>query len=160
MELRSNARWRSGSRVISTHCYGITDVSALGGVYTLDVSYYNRVRDVSALDNVHKICIQISDVRALGEVHNLDMKHCYGITDVSTLGGDISYCHRIRNVSALGNVVTLNMRGYYRIYDVSALSNVRTLNISCRGIIDVSVLDDVHSLIDVDYDSDDDCSNY
>ena len=49
----------------------ITDVSALGGVQTLDL---------------HK-CSGITDVSALGGVQTLDLHKCYGITDVSALGG-------------------------------------------------------------------------
>ena len=49
----------------------IRDVSALGGVHTLDLSE----------------CTGISDVSALGGVHTLDLLECTGISDVSALGG-------------------------------------------------------------------------
>ena len=49
----------------------ITDVSALGGVHTLDLSE----------------CSNITDVSALGGVHTLDLSECSNITDVSALGG-------------------------------------------------------------------------
>jgi hypothetical protein len=46
---------------------GISDVSALGGVHTLDLRY----------------CRGISDVSALGGVHTLNLSNCQGISDVS-----------------------------------------------------------------------------
>ena len=46
------------------------DVSALGGVYTLNLSMSENVSDVSTLGGVHALylsrCDIVSDVRALG----------------------------------------------------------------------------------------------
>ena len=47
-----------------------TDVSALGGVHTLDLSN----------------CKNVSDVSALGGVHTLDLRLCVNVSDVSALG--------------------------------------------------------------------------
>jgi len=47
------------------------DVSALGGVHTLDLSD----------------CRGVVDVSALGGVHTLDLSDCHGVVDVSALGG-------------------------------------------------------------------------
>ena len=47
--------------------WDIRDVSALGGVHTLNLSG----------------CTGISDVSALGGVHNLNLRGCTGISDVS-----------------------------------------------------------------------------
>ena len=52
-------------------CFKITDVSALGGVHTLNLSG----------------CSNITDVSALGGVHFLNLSHCSNIMDVSALGG-------------------------------------------------------------------------
>jgi len=72
-------------------CYGITDVSALGGVHTLDLSNCHGITDVSDLCEVHTLilryCYGITDVRALGGVHTLDLSGCRGITDVRALSG-------------------------------------------------------------------------
>ena len=60
----------------------IRDVSALGGVHTLDLF----------------ACTGISDVSALGGVHTLNLRWCTGISDVSALGGvhtlDLSRWHQ------------------------------------------------------------------
>ena len=71
-------------------CRKITDVSALGNVHTLNLSYCNSITDVSALGNVHTLilssCNFITDVSALGNIHTLDLSSCNSITDVSALG--------------------------------------------------------------------------
>jgi len=36
-------------------CSGITDVSALGGVHTLDLSFCHNITDVSALGGVYTL---------------------------------------------------------------------------------------------------------
>eukprot|EP01137_Pigoraptor_chileana_P035214 Opistho-2@28915 len=47
------------------------DVSVLGGVHTLDLSY----------------CDGVTHVSALGGVHSLNLRGCNGVRDVSALGG-------------------------------------------------------------------------
>ena len=66
-----------------SECTSITDVSALGNVHTLDLSYTN-ITDVSELGNVHKLNLSytnITDVSALGNLHTLDLSYT-NITDV------------------------------------------------------------------------------
>ena len=110
-------------------CAGITDVSALGKVHTLNLYRCINITDVSALGSVHTLylegCINITDVSALGSVYDLNLQGCIGITDVSMLG----------------SVHTLNLRRCTSITDVSALTNVHTLNIrGCTGITNTSML--------------------
>ena len=67
----------------------MTDVSALGNVHTLNLSYCAGITDVSALGSVHTLnlmaCRGIIDVSALGSVHTLNLRACTGITDVSAM---------------------------------------------------------------------------
>jgi hypothetical protein len=128
-------------------CSDITDVSALGGVHTLDLSDCRNIYDVSALWGVHTLnlhgCRNITDVSALGGVRDLNLCACWEITDVSALGGvhtlDLSYCPDITDVSALGGVHTLNLSYCTDITDVSALSGVHTLDLWGCDNIDVSL---------------------
>jgi hypothetical protein len=64
-------------------CQGIRDVSALGGVHTLDLSGCPGITDVSAVGGVHTLdlseCEDIHDVSALGGVHTLHLSGCPGI---------------------------------------------------------------------------------
>ena len=41
--------------LICSDCNGVTDVSALGGVHTLSLSWCKGVTDVSALGGVHTL---------------------------------------------------------------------------------------------------------
>ena len=122
---------------------GVTDVSALGGVHTLDLAGCRGVTDVSALGGVHTLnlayCKGVTDVSALGGVHTLNLSNCYNVTDVSALGGvhtlNLSDCSGVTDVSALGGVHTLNLMYCYGVTDVSALGGVHTLNLSgCDGV--------------------------
>ena len=67
----------------------ISDVSALGNVYDLELHYCYNITDVSALGTVYNLslrgCKNISDVSALGKVHTLKIVDCDKITDVSAL---------------------------------------------------------------------------
>jgi hypothetical protein len=114
---------------------GVTNVSALGGVHTLDLSGCLGVTDVSALGGVHTLdlsdCVGVTDVSALGGVHTLDLSGCTGVTDVSALGGvhtlDLSCCKGVTDVSALGGVHTLNLYKCTGVTDVSMLTNVKII---------------------------------
>ena len=120
-----------------SECSSITDVSALGGVHTLDLYMCSNITDVSALGGVHTLdlseCGMITDVSALGGVHTLDLSSCGKITGVSALGGvhtlNLSCC-LITDVSALGEVTNLSLSGCKNITDVSG----------CKNITDVSAL--------------------
>jgi hypothetical protein len=91
------------------------DMSALGGVHTLDLEGGVRITDVSNL----------------GGVHTLTLKNCNRITNVSGFGGihtmSLYKCPGIRNVSALGNVHTLTLTFCREITDVNALGGVMEL---------------------------------
>ena len=96
-------------------CSGITDVSTLGIVRTLDLSGCRNITDVNALDNVHTLnlsdCTGIADINALGNVHTLNLYNCSSITDVSALGNvhDLKLwgCTGITDANALGNVTII-----------------------------------------------------
>ena len=68
----------------------IKDVSSLGNVHTLDLSFCTKIKDVSSLGNVHTLnlsfCTKIKNVSALGNVHTLNLSFCKDIKDVSALG--------------------------------------------------------------------------
>jgi hypothetical protein len=51
----------------------VTDVSALGNAYTLDLRY----------------CYRVTDVNELGNVHTLNLSHCDEVTDVSELHSEM-----------------------------------------------------------------------
>ena len=75
-EFRTDVHSRLENPSIQLHldlsgCNNITDVSALGGVHTLNLSG----------------CSNLTDVSALGGVHTLDLSECSNITDVSALDG-------------------------------------------------------------------------
>ena len=132
---------------------GITDVSALGKVHTLNLSHCQGITDVSALGKVHNLnlshCKGITDVSVLRKVHTLNLYKCKGITDVSALGGvhtlNLSHCQGITDVSALSKVHTLDLSNCQGITDVSALVGVHHLDLyNCEGIRDVSSLYGVH----------------
>lgn len=66
-------------------CGNIIDVSMLGELHTLDLSF-NKVTDVSMLSGLHTLnlcgCDNITDVSMLGKLHTLDLTGCNKITDV------------------------------------------------------------------------------
>jgi len=98
-------------------CRNVVDVSALGGVHTLNLSGCN-ISDVRALGGVNTLtlcgCDNVVDVSALGRVHNLSLGDC-NVTDVN----------------ALGSVHTLNLSGCRNVVDVSALGGVHSLVLVC-----------------------------
>ena len=62
---------------------------------SLDLRRYSDITDVSALGGVHTLnlsrCDSITDVSALGGVHTLDLSGCTNITDVSALKDEPDY---------------------------------------------------------------------
>ena len=66
----------------------ITDVSSLGNVHTLDLSYCTGITDVSSLRNVHTLylsdCEKISDMGSLGNVNKVYVPYSY-YTDVADM---------------------------------------------------------------------------
>lgn len=115
--LRVLRQSRSSEQTASymTPADGITDVKALMGVHTLDLSRCPGITDVGCLGGVHTLylswCPGVTDVTALGGVHTLDLSGCYGITDVGALGSvhtlDLSCCGGITEVGALGRMRSL-----------------------------------------------------
>lgn len=93
--------------------YEITDVSAMGGVRTLDLSFCCRITDVSMLGYVQTLnlkgCTGVTDFNALGYVHSIGFSFCDGITGVSPLlklyALDLSFCQNLTHFSALVNVI-------------------------------------------------------
>ena len=87
----------------------IKDVSALGGVKILNLSYCTKITDVSMLGNVEVLilayCTSITDVSMLGNVLTLSLRGCSSITDVSMLGNvrmlALHGCPNIKDFSAV-----------------------------------------------------------
>ena len=67
----------------------MNDVSALGGVHTLNLSFCKGIEDVSALGNVHTLilnwCMNVTDVSTLGGVHTLDIRNIPVIESIREL---------------------------------------------------------------------------
>ena len=86
-----------------------------GRQLALCLSFCSNITDVSALGGVHTFNVSGGSVSALGGVHTLNLSGCSSITDVSALGGmhtlDLSDCSKITDVSALGGVHTLDLSG-------------------------------------------------
>ncbi len=80
------------------------DISALGGVARLDLSY-SSIKDVSSLRHVHTLnlqgCSEVVDVSMLGEVYDLN----------------ISECPRILSINGLGKVKKLSVKGLTSLQD-------------------------------------------
>ena len=135
------------------HCCPITDVSALGYVDNLDLSWCYNLTDVSALGNVKNLnlsgCPNLTDVSALGNVIDLNLNSCDNITDVSALGKvrklNLSSCDNITDVSALINVENLNLSACKNITDIPCF-NAKILDLSCCEITDFSKLINVKEL--------------
>jgi hypothetical protein len=97
------------------NCQGISDVSVLGGVHTLNWMNCRGISDVSALGGVHTLnwmnCRGISDVSALGGVHTLNWMNCRGIRDVSALRGCV--IHWIWVIVICFGFLVLNLTSEY-----------------------------------------------
>ncbi len=120
-----------------TRCSNIMDVSPLDRLHTLH-HQTGKIKDgdVSALGHLHTLDLSyanITDVSALGQVHTLDLSSS-GVVDVSALGRvhtlNISDTE-VKAINALGRVHTLGLR-HTKVEDISALERVHTLDL--RGI--------------------------
>jgi hypothetical protein len=108
---------------------GITDVSDLRYVHTLNLTGCRNVTDVSSLIGVYDLnltyCLGVADVSYLRNVHTLDLSFCYGVTDVSDLGSMNTLilvgCYKVTDVSKLGRVHTLDLTGCFKVTDFSML---------------------------------------
>ena len=119
-----------------THCYNITDVSALADSQTVKLSF----------------CSLVADVSTLGRLRDLCLLQCYRVTDVSMLGGlrrlNLSGCTGVTDVSALGGLYSLSLYGCTGVTDVSMLGAVHILDLSkCTGLTDISAVAHIAGLI-------------
>ena len=66
----------------------------LGNLHTLNISFCNKITDVSMLGNLHTLdisqCDKITDVSMLSKLHTLYMYGC-NITDITILRNVIIY---------------------------------------------------------------------
>lgn len=150
----------SAGYIDESHAMSLAD--AWGSVRSLDLSY-TAVTDVSALGGVHTLDMSNASVAAAypsGIPDDLMQFAAHGISgvpavvfaarpiDVSPLAGvhtlNLAY-NNLSGVSALGNVHTLNLSGT-TVTDVAALGNVHALNLSRTVVHDVSALGNVHEL--------------
>merc|ERR1711990_984282 len=135
-----------------------------GCVHTLNLSYGDRLTDVSALaecSELHTLdlsrCSKLRDVSALagcGSLHTLDLSNCKQLGDVSALTGcrslhtlNFSYCYKLKDVSAptgCRSLRTLDLSYGIKLTDVSGLAgcgSLHTLDLSdCYKLRDVSAL--------------------
>ena len=133
----------------------LQDVSQLGSIKSLCVSYCAELRDVSALRHVHKLTLDVSNVRdfsMLGTVHTLVLDCCPFLYDVSPLWSvhslTLANCSNVRDVSPLCKVHKLSLIDCCGISDFLALSGAHSLTIfACDNITDVSTLGGVNSLV-------------
>ena len=132
-------------------CKNITDVSMLGNVYDLDLSYTN-VSDVSMLGNVYALNLthtRVIDVSKLGRVHKLNLSNTK-VEDVSMLGDvydlNLTDCNSVGVLDSLVRVHKLNLSGVC-IHTVGMFCNVHNLTLSkCNRITDLHTLKSVHTL--------------
>jgi hypothetical protein len=115
-------------------CEGVTDVSSLGNVHKLTLSYCVNIRDVSALGNVHTLDLtyyqKVTDISALVDVHSLTIQAFQG-TDLSGLRNvvilDISESPNVSDISCLKNVQSLNISKCPEIHDFTGLHRLKEL---------------------------------
>jgi hypothetical protein len=112
-----------GLRYLNLRGLLLDDVSFLGKIYCLNLSYCPLLKDVSALSEVKVLflssCSSLEDVSALGKVTKLDISSCPKVKDVSVLGKvsdlNLSHCDSIEDISALSNVLILNVAHCYSL---------------------------------------------
>ena len=136
----------------------LKDVSNLGYVRELDLTFCSKVRDVRSLGKVYKLSIggtygnrvTYEGIEALSNVYELYLGSCT-VTDVSPLANihtlTLDRCDNITEVSPLSNIHTLTLDNCRNITDVSPLANIHTLTLqNCDNITDVSPLANIHTL--------------
>jgi hypothetical protein len=157
--------FRKLPRLYTNHSVLVNDVSMLGNISDLTLTYCTTLTDVSALRNVRNLnlhgCNRITDVSTLGNIHKLTLSSCNSITDISCLGKRNHYVDlrfeleqnehgdavlhpsfsQISKVSSLENVHTVILAGCKDVVDVSMLGNVYHLDLSfCENLEDISKL--------------------
>ena len=114
----------------------ITDISMLGNISILDLSYCDNITDISMLGNGH--ALYLSNCKNIVKWCNKE-KWDYHIVD-------LSYTN-ITDTSMLENIHILNLSNCKNIIDVSILKNVNDLDLSSTNIENVVMLKNVNSLI-------------
>jgi hypothetical protein len=113
---------------------GISDASPFQFVKRLNLSQ-TQVQDVSKLGSLEYLnlsyCSQVKDVSALGSIPTLILSECPGVTDVSQLGRgnrelDLSHCEGLIDVSSLWNVRKLNLSFCFKLPSISCLIEEKT----------------------------------
>ena len=128
-----------------SYSYDLTNVSVLKNLHTLKLNRCSLIKDVSMLGNVKHLDLSytnVEDVSMLGNIDTLILYHTK-VKDVSKLLNvkylDISYCD-IEDVSSLYKTKCIKMSAI-NTKDVSMLTQVEYLNISwCIFVKDVSNL--------------------
>ena len=121
------------------------DVSALGTVHHLTLSWCANIGDVSALRHVHTLrlekCNNMTGLSNLGQNYNLRLYDYTNVGDVSSWGGirilQLLRCEGIQGLSALKNVSTLSIESS-TFTEPSALSDfydLRTLTLTCENMM-------------------------
>lgn len=144
---------------------GISNVSALGIVHSLNLTDCVFVTNVSALGNVCHLnlsgCIFVTDVSGLVNCESLNLTGCTGIRDVSTLGKirylNLTDCTGIRDIANLGKVQDLVLKGCTGVKDVCGLRNVGSLSKALDLEYDTDCFDHCYDSI---YPSTFDCSGF
>ena len=132
-------------------CKNITDVSMLGNVYDLDLSYTN-VFDVSMLGRVHKLDLsntKVKDVSMLGNVYDLNLYGCVIAEGLDMLINvhklNLSYMN-IDKIGMFKNIHDLNLTGHTYFEDLHTLKSVHTLTLKNSIINDFNMLGDNYKL--------------
>ena len=131
------------------NCYSITNITPLAKCYKLDLTGCKNISDgISHLGNVHTLdlsnCDKITDedIKHLGNVHTLDLTGCKNLTNEC--------------IKYLGKCHTLSLRPIDLTDDcLKYLVNVNTLEISCKIVTSVSVVNHLYNVKDLTiYDAD------
>lgn len=145
-----------------SNCDLITNVSSLGGVHQLCLSYYHNIADLSPLSHVHSLVLhghKLKDLSIFSHNTTLDLTECEGVEDISPLAKSSTLetlrleSTKIADISPLAEsktLVTLDLWECSEITDISPLCNIPTLThlvlSRCYGITDISSLEKAQAL--------------
>jgi hypothetical protein len=148
-------RWRNHVYKLDLSQNKITDVSKLGRIHTLDLSFSRAIKGIDALGNVYELNLtgintNFVNIPTLKNIHTLDLSWNYSLENVSPLKDcnihTLNLSNTIvSNVSMLGYVYDLDLNTT-PVFDVRALGKVHTLNLCNTQVTDVSMLGKVHTL--------------
>lgn len=113
----------------------LTDITTLGNVVKLNLSFCDGLKDVSFLGNVYDLnlsyCMNLVEVWALGNVHTLNLRNCPSIQDVSALINvhtlDLCNCNGIKDISDLVNVHILKLSRGMNVIGANKLGNANII---------------------------------